>query len=140
MFVILLTANFKFRNNSTCSKGPKKRAGKVCGDSRDLNSSEFTASKCSDCVHDIHFIVLNGFGRESSSVKEVLREILNLNFCCGLKKFLLRKFLPILHGFGTLISLDGVMCDKGNMQLFSRAITEACARVCCSLYDKSQRS
>ena len=38
MFVILLTANFKFRNRSTCSKGPMKRAGKVCGDSQDLES------------------------------------------------------------------------------------------------------
>ena len=38
MFVILLTANFKFRNRSTCSKGPIKRAGKVCGDSQDLES------------------------------------------------------------------------------------------------------
>ena len=38
MFVILLTANFKFRNRSTCSKGPMKRAGKVCGDSQDLKS------------------------------------------------------------------------------------------------------
>ena len=36
MFVILLTANFNFRNRSTCSKGPMKRAGKVCGDSQDL--------------------------------------------------------------------------------------------------------
>ena len=32
MFVILLTVDFKFRNRSTCSKGPMKRAGKVCGD------------------------------------------------------------------------------------------------------------
>ena len=38
MFVILLAANFKFRNRSTCSKGPVKRAGKVCGDSQDLKS------------------------------------------------------------------------------------------------------
>ena len=38
MFVILLTANFKFRNRSTCSKRPMKRAGKVCGDSQDLKS------------------------------------------------------------------------------------------------------
>ena len=38
MFVILLTAHFKFRNRSTCSKGPMKRAGKVCGDSKDLKS------------------------------------------------------------------------------------------------------
>ena len=38
MFVILLIANFKFRNRSTCSKGPMKRAGKVCGDSQDLKS------------------------------------------------------------------------------------------------------
>ena len=38
MFVILLTANFKFRNRSTCSNGPMKRAGKVCGDSQDLKS------------------------------------------------------------------------------------------------------
>ena len=40
MFVILLTANFKFRNRSRCSKGPMKRAGKVCGDSQDLNHLE----------------------------------------------------------------------------------------------------
>ena len=38
MFVILLTANFQFRNRSTCSKGPMKRADKVCGDSQDLKS------------------------------------------------------------------------------------------------------
>ena len=38
MSVILITANFKFRNRSTCSKGPIKRAGKVCGDSQDLKS------------------------------------------------------------------------------------------------------
>ena len=31
-------ANFKFRNRSTCSKGPMKRAGKDCGDSPDLKS------------------------------------------------------------------------------------------------------
>ena len=33
MFVILLTANFKFTNHSTCSNRPIKGAGKVCGDS-----------------------------------------------------------------------------------------------------------
>ena len=38
MFVILLTANFKFRNRFTWSDGPMKRAGKVCGDSQDLKS------------------------------------------------------------------------------------------------------
>ena len=38
MSVILITANFKFRNRSTCSKEPVKRAGKVCGDSQDLKS------------------------------------------------------------------------------------------------------
>ena len=38
MFVNLLTANFKFRNRSTCSKEPVKWAGKVCGDSQDLKS------------------------------------------------------------------------------------------------------
>ena len=38
MSVILITVNFKFRNRSTCSKGPMKRAGKVCGDSQDLKS------------------------------------------------------------------------------------------------------
>ena len=38
MSVILITAYFKFRNRSTCSKGPIKRAGKVCGDSQDLKS------------------------------------------------------------------------------------------------------
>ena len=38
MFVILLTANFKFLNRSTCSKEPVKKAGKVCGDSQDLKS------------------------------------------------------------------------------------------------------
>ena len=38
MSVILITANFKFRNRSTCSKEPLKRAGKVCGDSQDLKS------------------------------------------------------------------------------------------------------
>ena len=38
MSVILITANFKFRNRSTCSKEPMKRAGKVCGDSQDLKS------------------------------------------------------------------------------------------------------
>ena len=38
MSVILITADFKFRNLSTCSKGPIKRAGKVCGDSQDLKS------------------------------------------------------------------------------------------------------
>ena len=36
MFVILLAANFKFRNRSTCSKRPMKRACKVCGDFQDL--------------------------------------------------------------------------------------------------------
>ena len=38
MFVILITANFKFRNRSTWSKGPIKRAGKVSGDSQGLKS------------------------------------------------------------------------------------------------------
>ena len=38
MFVILLAANFKFRNRCTCSKGSMKKAGKVCGDSQDLKS------------------------------------------------------------------------------------------------------
>ena len=38
MSVILITANFKCRNRSTCSKGPIKRAGKVFGDSQDLKS------------------------------------------------------------------------------------------------------
>ena len=42
-FVILLTANFKFRNYSTCSKGPKKRANKVCGNSQDLKSPGWTS-------------------------------------------------------------------------------------------------
>ena len=37
-FVILLTANFQFRNRSTCSKGPVKRASKVFRDSQDLKS------------------------------------------------------------------------------------------------------
>ena len=41
MFVILLTADFKFRNRSSCSKGPIKRADKVCGDSQDLKSPGF---------------------------------------------------------------------------------------------------
>ena len=31
MSMILITANFKFRNRSTCSKEPTKRAGNVCG-------------------------------------------------------------------------------------------------------------
>ena len=30
--------SFKFRNRSTCSKGPMKSASKVCGDSQDLKS------------------------------------------------------------------------------------------------------
>ena len=38
MFVILLTANVKFQNRSTCSKGLIKRAAKVCGDSQALKS------------------------------------------------------------------------------------------------------
>ena len=38
MSVILLTANFKFLNRSTCSKGPMKRASKVCRDSQDSKS------------------------------------------------------------------------------------------------------
>ena len=40
MFVILVTANLKFRNRSTCSKGAVKRAGKVCRDSQDLKSPD----------------------------------------------------------------------------------------------------
>ena len=45
MFVILLRANFKFRNPSTCSKGAMKRAGKVCGDSQDMKfPGTFTAN------------------------------------------------------------------------------------------------
>ena len=36
--LIFLTGNLKFRNSSTCSEGPMKRAGKVCGDSQDLKS------------------------------------------------------------------------------------------------------
>ena len=47
MFVILLIANFKFRNRSTCSKGPMKRAGKVCGDSQDLKSPGKATNKLS---------------------------------------------------------------------------------------------
>ena len=38
MSMILITAKFKFRNRSTRSKEPMKRAGKVCGDSQDLKS------------------------------------------------------------------------------------------------------
>ena len=38
MSVILITTNFKVRNRSTWSKGPIKRAGKVCGDFQDLKS------------------------------------------------------------------------------------------------------
>ena len=38
MSVILITANLKFRNRSTCSKEPMKRADKVCGDFQDLKS------------------------------------------------------------------------------------------------------
>ena len=38
MFVILLIANFKFRDRSTHPKAPMKRAGKVWGDSQDLKS------------------------------------------------------------------------------------------------------
>ena len=38
MFVIFLTTNFKFRNRSTCSKGPIKRADKVFENSQDLKS------------------------------------------------------------------------------------------------------
>ena len=41
MSVILITANFEFRNSSSCSKGPIKRAGKVCEDSQDLKSPGF---------------------------------------------------------------------------------------------------
>ena len=46
MSVILITANFKFRNRSTCSKGPIKRAGKVCGDSQDLKSPGLPSGFC----------------------------------------------------------------------------------------------
>ena len=45
MFVILWTANFKFRNHSTCSKEPMTRAGKVCGDSQYLKSPGRKAAK-----------------------------------------------------------------------------------------------
>ena len=38
MSVILITANFKFQNRSTCSKEPMKGSGKVCGDSQHLKS------------------------------------------------------------------------------------------------------
>ena len=48
MSVILITANFKFRNRSTCSKGPIKRAGKVCGDSQDLKSPGWGGGQFSD--------------------------------------------------------------------------------------------
>ena len=47
MFVFLLTANLKFRNRSTCSKGPLKRDGKVCGDSQDLKSPGLMQRPCS---------------------------------------------------------------------------------------------
>ena len=52
MFVILLTANCKFRNRSTCSKGPIKRASKVCGDSQDLESPGciYVCHESKDCV------------------------------------------------------------------------------------------
>ena len=50
MFVILSTANFKFRNRSTCSKGLMKRVGKVCGDSQDLKSPGMLG-KLSKTVH-----------------------------------------------------------------------------------------
>ena len=62
MFVILLTADIKFRNRSTCSKGPMKRTGKVCGDSQDLKSpgGKFSAESSGDAhfygpifVHEI---------------------------------------------------------------------------------------
>ena len=36
--VMLLRVNFKFWNRFTCSKGPIKRTGKVCGDFQDLKS------------------------------------------------------------------------------------------------------
>ena len=38
MSVILITANFKFPNRSTCSNEQIGRALKVCGDSQDLKS------------------------------------------------------------------------------------------------------
>ena len=44
MFLTLYTPNFKFRNRSTCSKEPVKRAGKVCGDSQDLKSPGSSAA------------------------------------------------------------------------------------------------
>ena len=53
MSVILITAYFKFRNRSTCSKGPIKRAGKVCGDSQDLKSPGY--SRCVFIENDIVF-------------------------------------------------------------------------------------
>ena len=57
MFVIIITANLKFRNGSTCSKGPIKRAGKVCGDSQHLKSSGWENQPINEgctCIYDLH--------------------------------------------------------------------------------------
>ena len=46
MLAIFITANFKFRNCSSWSKGPINRAGKVCGDFQDLKSP----GRCATCT------------------------------------------------------------------------------------------
>ena len=70
MFMILLTANFKFRNRSTCSKEPIKRTGKVCGDSQDLKSA--------GSEHPVKF-GLDIFGELKHLATEVDENILKLS-------------------------------------------------------------
>ena len=50
MFVILLTANFKFCNRCTCSKGPMKRAGKVCGIPKSWNDLGDKSTKLNEKI------------------------------------------------------------------------------------------
>ena len=75
--VAILTANFKFRNRSTCSKGQMKRAGKVCGNSQDLKSpgsyfEHFALSPIHCFMHQWPFFKLlfkkRGFGGKMTKV------------------------------------------------------------------------
>ena len=87
MSVILITANFKFRNRSTCSKGPIKRAGKVRGDFQDLKSpgcvSKHTQSQQN--LKDFNDVISNVIQCKNEISVESLTSVTGqgLQYSCG---------------------------------------------------------
>ena len=93
MFVILLTANFKFRNRSTCSKGPMKRAGKVYGDSQDLKSPGITKQLHFSYLEDI--LIKESKNNDIWAVGKCSNVVIKI-LCCH-KKIIVRLLLPLLE-------------------------------------------